>query len=345
MVLYFLRGAFILLAATVTMLYVLPFQADQGIDFDKVLLITALTLGFTSVVIATDVFTPRKKLSAISGVFLGLLAGLLAAYALSFVVDLIGLLAGPHDGPSREAFLNLLEGTKVLIGLLTCYISISLVLQTKDDFRFIIPYIEFPKQIRGHRPTLLDTSVIIDGRIADVVNTRAIQGQLIVPKFILDELQLVADSSDPLRRTRGRRGLDILRELQDNPHIDVAIAVEDVDAEGDTTDQKLVAAAQQLKARVMTNDFNLNKIADLRGVDVVNLNDLAKALRPVVLPGEQMPIKLIKPGESPSQAVGYLDDGTMVVVEQGRDRIGQEVNATVSSTLQTSAGRMIFAKL
>ncbi len=343
MVLYILRGGFILLVAAVTMLYVLPFQADQGTDFDNVLLMTGLALGVAGLIVLVDVAVPGKKLSAISGVFLGLLAGLLAAYALSFVVDLIGLLAVPEGKADHEAFMNLLEGVKVIIGLVTCYVSISLVIQTKDDFRFVIPYVEFAKQVRGQRPTLLDTSVIIDGRVLDVADTNILQGHLIVTKFVLDELQAIADSSDGLRRARGRRGLDILKQLQANPRVDVGI--EDSDAAGATVDQKLVSAAQQLQARIMTHDVNLNKIASLRGVEVININDLAKALRPVVLPGERLDVKLIKPGEAANQGVGYLDDGTMVVVENGRAQVGSQAEVTVTSTIQTSAGRMVFGRI
>ncbi|MEE9211488.1 MAG: PIN domain-containing protein [Phycisphaeraceae bacterium] len=364
MVLYILRGAFILLVASVTMLYVLPFQKERQVDFATVVLMLGLTLGVAAAIVAIDGFVRRKRLSAISGVFLGLLAGLLAALALSFVVDLIGLLTAPEinfDLPrtaaeyktlssrerelleSRQSYLNLLEGVKVFIGLVTCYLCISLVIQTKDDFRFVIPYVEFAKQVRGNRPTLLDTSVVIDGRVLDIVGTRAMQGTLIVPKFVLNELQTIADSADKLRRARGRRGLDILQKLQDNQVVEVVI--EDRDAEGGNVDQKLVALAQQMQARIMTNDYNLNKIATLRGVDVINLNDLAKSLRPVVLPGEQMTVKIIKPGEGASQGIGYLEDGTMVVVEQGREVIGREIDLVVTSTLQTSAGRMIFGRL
>lgn len=348
MILYILRGAFILIAASVTMLYVLSFQnelaaQDKTLPFSTVVLMLGTTLGVAGVVIAIDIATRRKKLAAVSGVFLGLIAGLVAAYALSFVVDLVALLFAPPYGSERASFLNLLQGVKVLIGLVTCYLGISLVIQTKDDFRFVIPYVEFAKQIRGNRPTVLDTSVIIDGRILDIVNTRLLQGVLVVPKFVLNELQTVADSPDKLRRARGRRGLDTLQKLQDNQIVEVHI--DDSDAEGAGVDQKLISLAQQMQARVMTNDFNLNKIATLRGVDVINLNDLAKALRPVVLPGEHMQVRLVKGGEGPTQGVGYLDDGTMVVVENGRTHLGEEVEISVTSTLQTSAGRMIFGRL
>ena len=376
MILFILRGAFLVLVAAVISLFVgSEFQEQAGFGFEVIAAIIGITIAIAAVVIAVDVSTKHKRLSSISGVFLGLVAGLLAAYALSFVVDLIGVYTEPQvttalpnlseaeyetrssDGKleidaqiaqhefevSRvEAFANLLRGIKVIIGLVTCYIAISLVLQTKDDFRFVLPYVEFAKEIRGNRPTLLDTSVIVDGRVLDIVETQVMQGTLIVPKFVLDELQLIADSGDKIKRARGRRGLDILQKLQASDKVEVHI--EEKDAEGANVDQKLIALGQDLRARVMTNDFNLNKIATLRGVDVINMNDLAKALRPVVLPGEHMNVKLVKPGESGTQGVGYLDDGTMVVVEGGRTHLDHHVDLVVTSTLQTSAGRMIFGK-
>lgn len=342
MILYILRGAFILLAASVTSLYLLSNQWGANVDFPQFVLLLGLTVGTTAAIIAIDACTSHKKLSAISGVFLGLVAGLLAAYALSFVVDLIGVLSAPERGPAREAFLNLLRGVKVIIGLITCYVGISLVLQTKDDFRFVIPYVEFAKETRGSRPIVLDTSVIVDGRILDIIHTQVIQGTLIVPRFVLNELQQIADSADKLKRARGRRGLDMLQQLQEN-HV-VEVVIDDSEAEGAAVDQKLISFALQNRGRVMTNDYNLNKVATLRGVDVINLNDLAKALRPVVLPGEHLHVKLVKTGEGPNQGVGYLDDGTMVVVEYGRSHLGQDVDLIVTSTLQTSAGRMIFGK-
>ena len=197
------------------------------------------------------------------------------------------------------------------------------------------------------KPFVLDTSAIIDGRIADICETRALDNTIVVPRFVLQELQSIADSADKLRRNRGRRGLDILNRLQANKLLDIQIH----DAESaevaatKAVDQKLVLLAKELGGKVVTNDYNLNKIARIQGVDVVNLNDLANALKPVVLPGEGMSVKLIKAGEEPGQGVGYLDDGTMVVAEQGRSYIGREVQLTVTSVLQTSAGRMIFGRI
>lgn len=353
MVLRILRAAFILLFVSVTLLYVLHYQRaalarglenqdETSMGLGKVLAMVGIAMALALAVIAVDAFTKRKKLSAISGLFLGLVAGLVTAYALGFVVELIGLLFAPLDPAERVAYLDLLKGVKILIGLITCYLGISLVMQTKDDFRFVIPYVEFAKKIRGTRPTVLDTSIIVDGRILDIIDTRAIQGVLVVPKFVLNELQTIADSADKLRRARGRRGLEVLQKIQDNAFVEVHL--DDSDVDGATVDQKLIALTQHLGGRVMTSDFNLNKVASLRGVDVINLNDLAKALRPVVLPGEHMRVALVKPGEAATQGVGYLDDGTMVVVEQGRSRIGEEIELVVTSSLQTSAGRMIFGR-
>ena len=344
MVLFILRGAFLVLVSSVISLFVgKEFQQKVGFGFGPIAAIIGITLAIAIAVIAIDVGKREKKLSSISGIFLGLLAGMLAAYALSFVVDLIGAYITPDDPQRAAAMANLLNGIKVIIGLVTCYIAISLVIQTKDDFRFVIPYVEFAKEIRGNRPILLDTSVIIDGRILDIVETRLMQGTLVVPKCVLNELQQIADSADKTKRARGRRGLDILQKLQSADAI--GIHIEEREVEGAGVDQKLIELGQQMKARIMTNDFNLNKVATLRGVDVINLNDVAKALRPVVLPGENLHIKLVKPGESNQQAVGYLDDGTMVVVENGHDHLNQMADVTVTSTLQTSAGRMIFANI
>ncbi len=342
MALHILRGVFVLLAATVTVLYVLPFQTYHEIAFGRVLLMIGFAVGGTGVIVAADIFWRHKKLSTITGMFLGLIVGLLGAYALSFVVDLIGLLVVSRDRGHDEAVMNLLGGVKILIGVVTCYLGSSFVLQTKDDFRFVLPYVEFAKQVRGSLPTLLDTSVMIDGRISDIARTFILQGQLVVPQFVLDELNDVADSSDVLRRARARRGLDTLRRLQTGPYVDVQI--DQTDARGSTADQKVVSLAQQIKARVMTNDVNVNKIASLRGVEVINLNDLASALRPALLPGESVTVKLIKPGEGADQGVGYLEDGTMVVVEHGRRHVGSQIPVKVTSTLQTSAGRMVFGR-
>ncbi len=193
---------------------------------------------------------------------------------------------------------------------------------------------------------LLDTSAVIDGRIADVQATGILAGQLMVPDFVIAELQTLADSSDKQRRARGRRGLDLLDTLRKTGSNQLGIRHSSAaDAAAGGVDAQLVAVARRLKARLVTADFNLGKVARLEGIEVVNLNDVAAALRPAMLPGESLRIQLVKPGESAGQGVGYLEDGTMVVVEGGRERLQQQVNTTVTSVLQTSSGRMIFARL
>jgi len=275
---------------------------------------------------------------------LGLIVGMILAYAMGFLVEYVGVVAKDVFTTTGAATIDaMVQGLKVFVGVICVFASISLILQTKDDFRFIIPYVELSKKIRGNRPTLLDTSAIIDGRILDIAQTHILQGLLIVPQFVIDELQTISDSQDKLKRARGRRGLDIVGKLQSHPLIEIVI--EDATAEGATVDQMLVSLAQEIHARLITTDFNLSKVAQLRGIDVINLNDLAGAMRPVVLPGETMNVKIMKPGESAGQGVGYLDDGTMVVVEQARPHVGQHIDIIVTSMLQTSAGRMIFGKL
>ncbi|RED54571.1 uncharacterized protein YacL [Cohnella lupini] len=205
--------------------------------------------------------------------------------------------------------------------------------------------IEVPKSDgpRYEEHKILDTSVIIDGRIADICKTGFIEGTLVIPEFVLEELQHIADSSDLLKRNRGRRGLDILNKIQ--KELDVRVLIyEDPNEEPGEVDSKLVKLAKAMQGKVVTNDFNLNKVCELQGVSVLNINDLANAVKPVVLPGEEIVVQVIKDGKEHGQGVAYLDDGTMIVVEGGRDYIGTTMEVLVTSVLQTSAGRMIFAK-
>lgn len=308
-----------------------------------------IVIGFAGValiVIALDIFVPRKSLSAISGVFFGLVVGMVIAYGLSLIVDLI-VEANTPVPEIEESTKSLISAFKLALGVICCYLAVSFILQTKDDVRFVIPYVEFAKDAKGARPFILDTSVIIDGRIADVAATRVIDSEMIVPRFVLKELQTIADSGDKLKRVRGRRGLDMLNKLQSNDQIEIRVleTVPERSAVNASVDEMLVDLALQLNGKVVTNDYNLNKIAQLRGVDVINVNDLANALKPVVLPGESLRVKVIKAGEESGQGVGYLEDGTMVVAEGGREHIGEMVDLAVTSVLQTSAGRMIFGRM
>jgi uncharacterized protein YacL len=217
-------------------------------------------------------------------------------------------------------------------------------LRGKDEFNIIIPYVRLRRQDQAEEVTVLDTSVIIDGRIQDVFKTKFLEGKVIIPRFVLKELQQIADSTDPIKRQRGRRGLEVLHTIQKEAGQNISIHEEEFP---DTfeVDAKLVKLAKLLEAKIMTVDFNLNRVASFQGIKVLNINELANALKPVVFPGEQMQIKLLKEGKEHNQAVGYLDDGTMVVVEDARRSIGQEVKVVVTSVLQTQAGRMIFTRL
>jgi uncharacterized protein YacL len=293
-------------------------------------------LALAALVIVVDITIRRKQLDVISSVYFGLVVGMFLSY-------IVGLALQPLTPLPMKPVIH--NAVQLIVSLVLCYICISLLMQTKDDFRFVIPYVEFSREIKGSKPCVLDTSVVIDGRIADVVETQILDGQLVMPKFVIGELQGIADSSDRLRRGRGRRGLDILNRLRSNPKLDVQIFERELpEFAGQPVDLKLVALAKHLKGKLITNDYNLNKVARLQDVEVINLNDLANALKPVFLPGEQVCVRIVKAGEEPGQGVGYLEDGTMVVVESGRDHIGQQINIAVTSVLQTSAGRMVFGR-
>jgi uncharacterized protein YacL len=294
-----------------------------------------------AVVIVLDMSVRRKPLDTISAVYFGLIVGLLLSYVAGLAMT--PLFAPPIADTMME---QLKPYVQLVLGAILCYACISLLMQTKNDFRFIIPYVEFSKEVKGRRPYIIDTSAVIDGRIADVVEANIFDSQLIMPRFVIMELQGIADSSDRLRRSRGRRGLDILNKLRANPQVDLEIYDRELpEFAGQTVDLKLVALAKHLEGKLITNDFNLNKVAELQGVQILNINRLASALKPVVLAGEEMTVKIIREGKEPGQGVGYLDDGTMVVVEHGKKKIGSEVTVIASSVLQTPAGKMIFTDL
>ncbi|MGE7998220.1 PIN/TRAM domain-containing protein [Lysinibacillus sp. NPDC093190] len=273
---------------------------------------------------------------------LGLIIGLIVAYFLGFAIDSIDLPIITKVIPIILSFVLGYLGFRVgfkkrdeLIQLFT--------LRGNNTKKKLTEGVE-PQEARGNYK-LLDTSVIIDGRIADISETGFIEGTLVVPQFVLTELQHIADSSDTLKRTRGRRGLDILKKLQDERSTKVEITEEDFE-DVQEVDLKLVRLAKKRgnDTQIVTNDFNLNKVCELHHVKVLNINDLANAVKPVVIPGEDMQVMVIKDGKEHNQGVAYLDDGTMIVVEGGRSYIGQAITVTVTSVLQTSAGRMIFAK-
>ena len=289
-------------------------------------------------VVGIDIFWPRKRIETISCVYFGIVIGLFLTYMLGFALEPLFMKPDMQTSGTKNA-------VQLVTGVMICYLCISFLLQTRDDFRFIIPYVEFSKEVKGVKPYLLDTSVVIDGRIADLVETQILDNQLVMPRFVLAELQAIADSSDKLRRSRGRRGLDILNRLRTNTLVDFRIHDREMpDMAGQPVDMKLVLLAKHLQGKVVTGDYNLNKMAKIHGVAVINLNDIANSLKPVYLPGESLEVRIVKPGEEMGQGVGYLDDGTMIVVEAGRDFVGKSVRISVTSVLQTSAGRMIFGR-
>ena len=274
----------------------------------------------------------------------GLIVGLVIAYLL--VGGLLGSISGM---PLIKMILS------IIIYIFMGYIGVKITLKSRDDLFNInklsrlssnIGKDKSSKKDHGGKsipPKVLDTSVIIDGRIADICRTGFVEGKLIIPKFVLNELQHIADSSDDLKRVRGWRGLDILNIIQKELDIEVEITEKDFD-DIPEVDSKLLKLAQVMNGKVVTNDYNLNKVAQFQGVEVLNINQLANAVKPVAIPGEEMVAQVVKEGKESNQGIAYLDDGTMIVVEGGKKHIGETINVLVTSVLQTSAGRMIFGK-
>src|SRR5580698_8754560 len=294
-----------------------------------------LVIGFGvgGLCIAVDEMLKGFSLRAFSAATFGLFLGSLVAG----LIDRSGLFADADD-PQRRV---------VRMGLFLCFGYLGMVLamrSNKEDFSLIIPYVRFAPQTKPQNLLLLDTSVIIDGRIADLLEANFIEGTLVVPRFVLHELQKIADSNDPVIRARGRRGLEMLTRLQQNKRNEVKIHDADFPEEREV-DAKLVRLARALGAKLYTNDYNLGKVAELQSVAHINLNELATALKPVILPGEVLSLRVVREGKDKGQGIGYLNDGTMVVINQAQALIGQQVSVKVLSHLQTGAGVIIFADL
>jgi len=312
-------------------------------------IVTALLVGFVGFLITPwisikPISAIRKRLSALSAQTLifgliGLIVGLIAAALLAYPISLLPTPLG-----------NILPFVAVL---LFGYLGIVLFVARQKDLQNLMR--TFSKGggdnqdktdnggLQDTRRILVDTSAIIDGRIADIARTGFISGRLLIPRFVLNELQYVSDSADNLRRQRGRRGMEVLADLQKDPRIPVTIT--DIDVEGvREVDERLIVLARQLSCPILTNDYNLNRVAELQGVSVLNINELANAVKAIMLPGESLEMKVIQEGKEYGQGVGYMEDGTMVVIENGQKFIGKTIAITVTKVLQTAAGRMIFAK-
>ncbi len=339
MFLIVLRAIYFLICASAVAAFVHPSNKPPAIIEGHEIVAFLLILLITQVSTLVDAFIPRKRVEVISAVYFGLLIGVLLSYLMVQAINPVFA-----SMKSMEAYRG---GIVMVLTLMITYFSTSLLIQTRDDFRFVIPYVEFARELKGVRPLILDSSALIDGRIADVVETKILDSKMIVPDFVLKEVQDIADSQDKNRRIRGRRGLEVLAKLQQMPHAEVSVydtKKKEIDYRGLTVDQRLVELGKDLNGRVVTSDFNLNRVAAVQGVEVINLNDVASSLRPRFLPGDPLKVRVIREGEGPGQGVGYLDDGTMVVCEQARELIGKEIETTVTSVLQSSTGRMIFAR-
>ncbi len=324
------------------------FVIDTGAKHYGVIGIISVLSGFLGVVLAPGIVEKivqltswleqrlnRMSIQEIIGGAIGLIIGLIIATLLGTAVSWL-------------PWVWIGGVLKVVVTLMLGYLGVSVGTKRKEELLGFLPRFgrDKPTKTEAKQPQpykILDTSVIIDGRIADICKSGFIEGTLIIPNFILEELRHIADSSDLLKRNRGRRGLDILNKIR--KELDVMVQIYERDFEElSEVDSKLVKLAQVLKGTVITNDYNLNKVAQLQGVKVLNINELANAVKPVVLPGEEMTVQVIKDGKESGQGVAYLDDGTMIVVDGGKKYIGQTMGVIVTSVLQTAAGRMIFAK-
>jgi len=305
-----------------------------GVDLGHPFTILLVGILVSFAIIAAEWFVSRGPIALISSVVFGALLGMLFA---ALTVSVLGLAI---EKDTMDVIRQDLTGALIVV---FSYLGIAFIYQSRDKFNLIVPYIEFRREEKGTRPIVVDTSVIVDGRIAGILKTGILDTPMLVPQFVLNELHQLADSADKLKRERGRLGLEVLNDMRNDANVDVHI--QDMATDQDQpVDEQLVRIAKVLNARLLTTDFNLNRRASLEGISVVNLNELANALKPVALPDEQLTVKLIKRGEQPGQAVGYLPDGTMVIVEEADDLLGQEVAVVVRNTITRETGRMIFAR-
>tara|TARA_B100001059_G_C17819683_1_gene577473 strand:+ start:1476 stop:2600 length:1125 start_codon:yes stop_codon:yes gene_type:complete len=341
LVLFTVRMIYMVLMITAS---ILPFAGVAGENPLQMPLLDSLAPFLTTIAVATvivllDLRTPRKQLSVVVAMYLAILAGLLAAIAIAALIDLI---ANVWQLPESSISLKYLTLLKLATGITLCYLAVSIVLTTRDDIRLVIPYVEFSKQTRGIRPMLLDTSILIDGRFNAFCKSGFLDAPVVVPRFVIEELHRLADSSDRIKRERGRRGLDNLQRLQEAREI--SMTIEEADSPEGMVDQELIAFAQKEQLRLVSTDSNLVRVAEIRKVPTLNLHDLASVMQGQVAPGDTMTLEILRGGETKGQGISYLPDGTMVVVEDGGSFIGQTLEVTVSNMLQTSAGRMVFAK-
>lgn len=324
MTLLFIRIFFVLISS------IIGYQIGS-INQNPLIGVVSCVLG-AGVFIVLEANLKQVSVRGLSSMVFGLLLGIFMA---NLVSDIISLL------PLGDVVKPIL---RVILTLAFSYLGAVMALRGKDEFNLIIPYVRFKRQDVKDGVVLVDTSAIIDGRVGDIFKTGFLGGRLVVPRFVLHELQRLADSEDDTKRQRGRRGMEILKSMQKDPAADVRIHEDDLTGP-EAVDLKLVKLAKIMDARICTTDFNLSRVASIQGIEMLNINDLINAVKPVVFTGEELEIKLLKEGKEANQAIGYLEDGTMVVVSDGRKALGTTTKVYVTSSLQTQAGRMIFARM
>lgn len=324
--------AILILACSISGYAIAYYNADPNSSYLILKSIIGFIIGLIVALLVIKVEKDIRKISLriIIGGVAGMIVGLLIALIMGFGLNMVSKI--------REN-QQVVPWIYTLLTVIMGYLGLVLGSKKVEEFNFAGAGAKIETENR-----ILDTSVIIDGRIADICDAGFMEGELIVPRFVLNELQLVADSSDSMKRSRGRRGLDILNRMQKSSSINIEIVEQDF-PKIKGVDGKLVALAKKTNAKLLTNDYNLNKVAELQGVRVMNVNELANAMKPVVLPGEQMMVKIIREGKEQGQGVGYLDDGTMIIVDNAQKLLNMNVEVIVTSVLQTTAGRMIFSEL
>jgi uncharacterized protein YacL len=300
------------------------------------LLSAAVGFGVGVFVVLLEMAGRKISLKGLSSAVFGILLGLFLSAIFSLALSQFPL---PENIPS-----HFLSNIKLFVTIVFVYLGLTLGLKGQDEFNIVIPYVKFKRGELQEEEIIVDTSSIIDGRILDIVKTGFVEAKFIIPRFVLNEMHALADSADHMKRQKGKRAIEILHDLKKQPNIGIEVTEEEISVVK-TVDEKIIKFAQKHNAKVLTTDYNLNRIAQFQGVKVLNINDLANALKPSLVTGNTFNLKLVKEGKERNQAVGYLEDGTMVVVEGGKRLIGKTVNVEVSSVLQNPSGRIIFTKL
>ncbi len=335
--------------AVIFAVYTYVLSVDKNPDFSDLLLYIIISMAFSGGLVVWERFYLKNLAREMVALMFGTTAGLFASGLFLVIAGLFlvpyNIINAPGTGNVGDAILRALWQVQFLspLVLAAClYLGVTIVLQTRNDFRFLLPYIDFSQRGTQEGGMLLDTSALIDGRILDISRAGIITAPLIIPDYVLREMQALADGKDRLKRERGRRGLDIATELQKMEGVKVTVRTSEGVTAGGEVDVLLVRDAKTLNGRLITTDFNLNKLGKAEGVPVLNINDLCGALKPQYIPGDHLNLRIIRKGQEAGQGVGYLDDGTMVVVDNGEKMIGETARVDITGSIQTSAGRMIF---